>query len=78
MQIFDHLKRRTFLTTLGAPPLTISGFGICSDPALADTPHTMRISENRDVDVLVAGGGMTGVFAAAGAMEKGMNVVIIE
>ncbi len=38
--------------------------------------HTM--SEDRETDILVVGGGMAGVFAALGAAKKGVPVLLVE
>lgn len=38
----------------------------------------MQTREDRSIDVLVAGGGMAGVFAALAAAEQGASVVLVE
>ena len=43
-----------------------------------DRSVTLRLREQRKVDVLVAGGGVAGVYAALGAADHGAGVLLVE
>ena len=74
----EHLKRRGFLGRVGAASLASSIAGTSVVPVHAAARDWIHIHDRREVDVLIAGGGMTGFFAAVGAMTDGMRVALIE
>ncbi|HQO33103.1 MAG TPA: FAD-dependent oxidoreductase [bacterium] len=70
----NRYGRRRFIQSAGVASLVTPAFAAAENTAKMNWP----IVETREVDVLVAGGGMTGVFAAIGAKEPDINVVLIE
>lgn len=86
---FPHLSRRVFLQTTALLGAGIGGLALtgCSpqegpskeEPlAQATTPAESEVVETIECDILVAGSGTAGTFAAVRAAEQGANVLWLE
>ena len=70
----ENLSRRKF----GKTALCSTASLACLSKSSSASGGIAQFKEYRDIDVLVAGGGMAGVFAALGAKSDGLSVKIIE
>lgn len=71
----DFLKRSTLAT---AGLVTVGLLGACSETSEKTSENKEEVKFDRECDVLIIGGGGTGVAAAVEAAEAGANTLVIE
>ena len=82
-----EISRRTFVSGAGAAGITAALVGLagCSKPSntqsAAEEPEvgaTVKPSKSEQCDIVVVGGGISGLSAAVEAAQKGASVILVE
>jgi fumarate reductase flavoprotein subunit len=79
-----ELSRRNFLQTAGVVGIAAAAMGLtaCSSktgaPAENAAEETIEVAETKSADIVVVGGGMSGLCAAVSAAGEGKSVIILE